>query len=47
MQRDGKVVIRWAHNPEIGGANPSPATKIGPVAQSEEHCTVTAKVAGS
>ena len=26
--RVGKVVIRLAHNQEIGGSNPSPATKL-------------------
>jgi hypothetical protein len=25
-QRDGGVVPRWAHNPEIPGANPGPAS---------------------
>ena len=26
LSRDGAVVARWAHNPEVGGSNPSPAT---------------------
>nr|ADI17963.1 hypothetical protein [uncultured Chloroflexi bacterium HF0200_09I09] len=25
--RDGAVVARRAHNPKVGGSNPSPATK--------------------
>lgn len=27
-QRDGAVATHWAHNPEIGGSTPSPATKF-------------------
>ena len=26
--RGGAVVARWAHNPEVVGSNPAPATKI-------------------
>ena len=26
--RGGAVVARWAHNPEVFGSNPAPATKI-------------------
>ena len=25
--RGGAVAARWAHNPKVGGSNPSPATK--------------------
>jgi hypothetical protein len=25
--RDRAGVARWAHNPKVGGSNPSPATK--------------------
>ena len=27
LSRDGAGVARWAHNPEVVGSNPSPATK--------------------
>ncbi len=26
--RGGAVAARWAHNPKVGGSNPSPATRI-------------------
>ena len=26
--RGGAVVARWAHNPEVVGSNPAPATKL-------------------
>ncbi len=26
LSRDGAAVARWAHNPEVVGSNPSPAT---------------------
>jgi hypothetical protein len=28
ISRGGAVAARWAHNPKVGGSNPSPATKI-------------------
>jgi hypothetical protein len=28
MTRGGAVAARWAHNPKVGGSNPSPATKF-------------------
>ena len=31
--RGGAVVARWAHNPEVVGSNPAPATKIMPIYQ--------------
>ena len=31
--RDGAAVARRAHNPKVGGSNPSPATKIEPTAE--------------
>ena len=27
ITRGGAVAARWAHNPKVGGSNPSPATK--------------------
>jgi hypothetical protein len=29
MPRGGAVAARWAHNPKVGGSNPSPATRPG------------------
>ena len=29
--RDRAEVARWAHNPKVGGSNPSPATSRKPV----------------
>jgi len=29
--RDRAGVARWAHNPKVGGSNPSPATKKKPL----------------
>ena len=28
LSRDGAAVARRAHNPEVGGSNPSPATMV-------------------
>ena len=30
IMRGGAVVARWAHNPKVGGSNPSSATKKKP-----------------
>ena len=32
--RGGAVVARWAHNPKVGGSNPSSATKKKPCCDS-------------
>ena len=28
VTRGGAVAARWAHNPKVGGSNPSPATRL-------------------
>ena len=28
LTRGGAAAARWAHNPKVGGSNPSPATKF-------------------
>ena len=47
--RDRAVVARQAHNLEVGGSNPSPATKVkfGNIAQQVERRTVNPQVVGS
>ena len=41
------MVARWAHNPEVIGSNPVPATIIGLVVQGLTRLPVTQKIAGS
>ncbi len=42
------VVARWAHNPKVGGSNPSPATKIiRGCSSNEERLSVKQRVVSS
>ena len=41
LSRGGEVETRQAHNLEIGGANPSPASKLGLEVFMDAHDTVT------
>ena len=42
--RGGAVAARWAHNPKVGGSNPSPATTIFTVVHDSFGCVRTSRL---